>query len=198
MANKINTKWFKDSIKDRGKSQADLATFLELDTSAVSLILNGRRKLQLDVAEQIARFINKPTEEVLRQAGLQSIRETADTGAGERRIQITGAIDLDGKVRFSAPTGASAPAPGNADPDTVAVRMEGGFAPGAAILFVPSKQVEADAIGRLSAVTLQDGSTVLGIPTAGYDRGHFNVSLPRSNMENAQITAATPVLWIRP
>ena len=76
--------------------------------------------------------------------------------------------------------------------------MEGGFAPGAAILFTPTDEIQIDAIGRLSVVTLDNGGQVLGVPTPGFERGRFNVSLPRSNMENVAIRDATPILWIRP
>jgi transcriptional regulator with XRE-family HTH domain len=192
----IKRAWFRGKLRDIGRTQAELAAFMRLDPSGVSLLLNGERRLQFEHAEQMAKFLGVPVSEVVSNAGLEIERR----GAGvERRLPITGAADATGLVTYAKANGTTASVPDTTPARAVAVRMESGFAPGAAIVFVPSDTIEIAALGRLSVVTMADGSQRLGVPTASNEGpGRFNVSLPKGMLEGAELAAATPVLWIRP
>lgn len=78
----LNKAWFQTALRDRGKSQAALARHLDLDTASMSRLFSGQRRMQLDEAESIARFLSVSVLDVLKQAGLE-IRETRISEAWE-------------------------------------------------------------------------------------------------------------------
>lgn len=67
---KINAEWFRNKLTQKGRSQRGLARHLKLDPGAVTLMLQGKRKMQLDEAREIASFLGEPVAAVLRAAGL--------------------------------------------------------------------------------------------------------------------------------
>ncbi len=74
-------------LKERGKSHADVGRLLGLDSSQVSRIFNGRRRLQLHEAKQIHAWLGNP----------ESIAE-----AGGTVIPMPGMIPLYGWVGASS------------------------------------------------------------------------------------------------
>lgn len=193
---RVDRAWFKAKLKERGETQVKLARYLEVDASAITLLLNGKRRLQLAHAEKIAQFLKVPKAEVLRHVGMD-IEQHIASSQDERRVPIVGRIDTEGTVHLVSQPG-TVPVPTSTPSNARALRMEGGFAPGGAVVFHPAHDIEIEAIGRLSIVGLHDGGYCLGVPTAAYERGYFNVSLPKSNLDGIEIKTATPVLWIRP
>ena len=69
-ARKVNTRWFRDRLAERDLSMRRLAKALELDPSAVSLMLRGRRGMSADEANRISGILMIPVTEVLAQAGV--------------------------------------------------------------------------------------------------------------------------------
>jgi len=69
-AQTINTKWFRDRLAERDMSLRRLAKLLELDPSAVSLMLRGMRTMTADEANRISGLLTIPVTEVLAQAGI--------------------------------------------------------------------------------------------------------------------------------
>lgn len=193
----VDKAWFREKLAEKGKTQRALARYMELDPSGVSLLLDGERRMQLDYAEKIARFLGEPAAEVVRRSGLDIERRSAG-GQADKRIQITGYVDGAGEIHLTKPTGSTTAIPATTPADAVAVRMEGGFAPGAAIVYVPAAEISVEAIGRLSVIEIKGGTKYLGVPTTSHERGRFNVSLPKSNMNDIEMKSATPVLWLRP
>ena len=86
VAHKVNTKWFRERLAEREMSVRRLAKHLELDPSAVSLMLRGRRTMTADEANRISGLLTIPVTEVLAQAGVQ-IEEDA------RSMSIRASID---------------------------------------------------------------------------------------------------------
>jgi transcriptional regulator with XRE-family HTH domain len=66
----INGAWFRNKLTQKSKSQRSMAKHLKLDPGAVTLMLNGKRRMQMDEAQQIAVFLSEPLADVLRAAGL--------------------------------------------------------------------------------------------------------------------------------
>lgn len=66
----IDGAWFRAKLTEKNRSQRALARHLDIDPGAVTLMFNGKRRMQLDEAEQIAVFLGVPVADVLRAAGL--------------------------------------------------------------------------------------------------------------------------------
>jgi transcriptional regulator with XRE-family HTH domain len=62
--------WLEKEMKDRNWKQADLARAANLDSSVVSMLLNGRRKPGEVTCNAIARAFDIPPEDVFRAAGI--------------------------------------------------------------------------------------------------------------------------------
>lgn len=62
--------WLLEELGDRGWTTAELCSRGRIHSGTLSNIINGRRNLGIDIAPRIARGLNIPEEEVLRQAGL--------------------------------------------------------------------------------------------------------------------------------
>lgn len=85
----LNRKWFTDRLAQQGKSQRGLARFMDIDPSAITHILSGKRKLQLTEAEQFASFLGVPVDEVLTQAGIKlKSRSKAEAAGGTVIIMV--------------------------------------------------------------------------------------------------------------
>ena len=85
----IDGTWFRNKLIDKRKSQRQLAKFLGVDPSAITLMLDGKRKMQLEEAEKIASFIGEPVNSVLRAAGLQM---------RDRKCKIIGYVNARGQI----------------------------------------------------------------------------------------------------
>ena len=82
---RIDTHWFQSQLADRRLSQRKLAHLMGLDPGAVSLMLNGKRRLSAAEAGEIARLLNVDVTEVLTRAGVtgQMGQKAAPAGAPE-------------------------------------------------------------------------------------------------------------------
>jgi transcriptional regulator with XRE-family HTH domain len=66
---RIDTRWFVDTLAERRLSQRGVARHLGCDPSQVHRLLTGKRTMRLDEAEQLAILLGKPVTEVLDRAG---------------------------------------------------------------------------------------------------------------------------------
>lgn len=73
----VDKKWFMGRLQERGQSVRGLARHMDLDPSAVSRMLSGKRRMQMEEAAAIARFLRAPVSEVLSHAGLAVDLDTA-------------------------------------------------------------------------------------------------------------------------
>ena len=67
---RIDAKWIKDRIADRGGSQAELGRVLGIDRSQITRMLDGERRVQLDDVKPMAIYLEVSTVEMLRRLGL--------------------------------------------------------------------------------------------------------------------------------
>ena len=90
--------WFQRKFADAGMSQRRLAALMELNHAAVSLALQGERKLTLDEAATLARLLGEPFEEIVRRMG---IAVPAPRGA----VLLNHTIDRTGRIIKQQPSG---------------------------------------------------------------------------------------------
>lgn len=105
----VDTRWFQNRLADRRISQRKLATVLNLDPSAVSLMLRGKRQMSAAEAAEVSRVLDVDVEEVLRHAGIsmgmvaavkgQRASAAGATATGERRR----AEMADGELEIPVP-----------------------------------------------------------------------------------------------
>ena len=189
----MDAQWFQARIKDQRKSQRALARALGIDPSQVTNMLKGRRRMQLQEASAIANFLNAPVEEVLRHAGLA-------VSAGARRAKLAGWIDEVGEIHLSDQPEADVDAPATAPEGTIAVRMRSGemLMRNALVFFLPATGVDAASIGRLSVCRIGGGPWLLRSIAPGIEPGTYDLAGTGGDIVGARLSAAVPVLWIRP
>ena len=61
----VDTDWFRDRLAAVGMTQRELARRLDLDPSAVSLMLRGRRQVRLAEVERLSDLLAVQVEEVM-------------------------------------------------------------------------------------------------------------------------------------
>lgn len=64
IGDQIDKVWFSQQLKRKGRSQADLARFLNLDRSAVTRMLNGERNMSVEEQDRIAEYLDVPVGDV--------------------------------------------------------------------------------------------------------------------------------------
>lgn len=210
----INDQFFRDALQAADKSQREMARFMGLDPSAITLMFQGRRAMQLTEAQQIAQFLGIAIEDVLRNAGLElsaagssqagTGREVPEGGASTAPIPLAGTVSDAGEIQLEArPSRQQVDAPARLPQGAVAIRAIGDvFRPavmrGSLLYFKPSETVEPSAIGRLAVVRLGNKKLVLGHVAPGFDFDRYTLIDGQSERENIPLLSATPVLWIKP
>ncbi len=66
----IDKPWIKARIAEIGGSQAEMGRVLGLDRSAITRMLDGERRVQLDDVKPMAIYLEVSTVEMLRRLGL--------------------------------------------------------------------------------------------------------------------------------
>ncbi len=188
----IDKKWFQDRIRDAGFSQSDLARQLEIDRSAMSLMLSGKRNMRLEEAARIAGILSLDVDDVLTRAGVR-LPTSATT------VSIVGTVDARGRIHHKADGGRAEF--GEVAPEgAVAVRCEDFAATfyGWVFLFVARTSVSLEGMQRVSIVRLDDDTEHLAAVNRGFDQGLYNLrSLDGRVHENQRLKSASPVLWIK-
>lgn len=192
MSTTIDTGWFQGLIKDKGFSQRGLAKMIPMDHAALSLMLNGKRKMSVSEAGTLAHLLGVPVGEVLQRAGVH-------VQVGERSIPVVGMVAAGGGLTHRSDQGPVA-APQDMREGATAIRMNSPGAPhhGWTLFYYPANDVRPESFGRLSVVTLADGRIITGVVAHGLDEGTFTITpLFGAPIEDVRLASATPVRWIR-
>lgn len=192
----INTQWFSERLTERRMSQRQLAKLMGLDSSAVSLMFRGKRKMTIEEAAQIAVLLQSSTQEVLQAAGVQI--------QAEQLVPVVGFVKGDGTVTMSAEgTHDMVEAPPHMPPDCVAVQYrtagtereqwDGWLA------FMAERQMTPDkALGCLALVAIKGSGLVITHVKRGYRRGTYNLLDSQGRaQENVELAWASPVYWLK-
>ena len=190
----IDKPWFEDRIRAKQTSQRQLARLMGMDASAMSLMLNGKRRMSAKEAADVAGLLGVPVDEVLRHAG-------APVAVDKRRsVPVVGYVDAGGELVFGRALGPrTAIAPSDCGEGCQAVRVQSGTALDGWLLFYhPMRGVSLEAVGRLCVVKTAEGADLVRVVNRGYEPGFFVLQrLLGGDSEHARLESASPVLWMK-
>lgn len=193
----MNTDWFRQKLSERKLSQRGLAKLMELDPAAVSLMLRGQRKMTNEEALQISGFLGVKVTEVLRQAGI-------DVTDDVRSVNVTGYIDDTAIVTlFPRRTADKVIGPADCPVGTYALQMRipNSAKDGWMYFISPAEEDPRNCLGKVCCIALDNGEHVLSSLQRGYRTGTYNLircSTGTALRTDANVTWASPVLWIKP
>lgn len=201
----IDREWFATQLDKKRASIADLARHLGVDPSAASRIFSGGRKMKMDEAVSIARFIGASVEDVLRHAGIQVDNSLPRSFAVEAMIDEAGLMTALVEPR-ALPPSVSARAQAAANDDNLrlvaaqvhAVKGALSIWDDAVVVFARPDAAEPVAVGVLSIVALRDGVMMMAHVQKARKTGEATLRLPNGELKNVVIVSATPVLAVVP
>ena len=190
----IDTNWFRNKIRDAHLSQRKLAARLDRDPSAVSLMLNGLRKMTMEEASLLADALSTPIDEIMSRAGIDTPRPPNNTA-------VVGWADEQGLVTIGKADGPRlTPTPPGLSESAQALRLPGGWT----IYYTPGNIVDPEASGRFAVVQLSEGGPrYVRVLNRGYESGKWTLTPFAPSMgesvrvENVRIEWAVPVTWIK-
>lgn len=188
---KVDTRWFQDKLGERELSQRRFAKLLGLDPAAVSLILNGKRKVSTSEAANIANILGIPVNEILTRLGDRAL-------SGASKAGIVGIVDDHGRVKPKK-SGVVVDAPVQLADNAVALRNEdpSSYFFGWTYFYSPRNDIGADTIGRMCVVKYKDGSQAIRFPRPGLEPNTFILTPLVGAPETGEIVAASRVMWIK-
>ena len=203
----VDKDWFFDQLKDRKQSLRDMARHMELDPSAVSRMLSGQRKMQMEEAGAIAKFLGAPVAEVMKHAGL-SLNFDGQTS----RVLLAATVTATGKIdRLSEPRNlpqqvierAQAALSSRGNTRVIAAQVRAPKGPlamwdDAVVLFGYTETVEPSAIGVLSVCRLMSGEQILAKIESARKTGEAKIIGLDHEMREVMLDTATPVLAVIP
>lgn len=192
---------FRSWLKARNLSQARLAAQIQMHPSALSNILTGRRRIQMNEAALLATALKIPAREILAEFNAEY------TAPFDRIIKVTGSVEDNDSVRKK----------GEWDPDfgldevevpfipfteTVALRIETHtlsprYLPGEIIGHLDQLHPSV-VIGREAIACLEDGSQHMKRVEAGSVADRYTLLSIGGNgppLVNVAIEWASPLLW---
>jgi len=195
-----NTSWFTAKLADKRLSQRQLARLMGIDASAVSLMLRGKRKMDVKEAGEVARLLGVHVDEVLRHAGVAVPNAQVMPGAG--RVPVTGWIDDEGVVHRGGvlgPTVVESPPMADSSQGAALRFQTGDVSDGWLAFYRPSDGVSLEAVGRLCVVGTETGLEALRVVRRGYESGTWSLTPYRgvARQESALLVSAAPVMWVR-
>lgn len=206
MQQTIDKQWFFDKLEERKLSVRGLARHLDMDASAVSRMLSGQRKMQMEEAHAIARFLNAPLAEVMRHAGVAKDLDGLPT-----RILLAATINEKGEVhRLKEPKPlpqsiierAQAALTGKNN-KVIAAQIRASKGPlamwdDAVVLFDPTDRVDSDAIGSLAICRKMDGNQVLVRVERARKTGEATIRNAADATLDVTLDTAAPVIAVIP
>lgn len=201
----IDKRWFFSRLEEQNKSVRALARHLEIDPSAVSRMFSGQRRMKMEEANAIARFLNAPVSEVLTHAGV-SLEPVLSS-----RIVLAATIGGKGEVeRMHEPKplpqsvidrAHAAIGSGNGRIIAAQIRAQSGplaMWDDAVVLFDHTEIVDPGAIGVMSICRLREGKQIMAKIERARKTGEALVRNPDNTTKEVQLDTATPILAIIP
>lgn len=193
----MNTEWFRQVMAAKKLSQRKLASLLELDPAAVSLMLRGQRRMTNEEAHQMGIILGVKTTEILRQAGIAVSDDV-------RHAKVTGFVDKDSVVTlFPKRTHDKVVGPADCPEGTYALQKRSPNHPldGWMLFVSPAEDDPRAHMNRMCVIALENGEHVIGCLARGYRTGTFNLineATGNALRTDAAVVWASPVLWIKP
>lgn len=184
--------WIIDGLKVTGKKRGDLAKALKRQGSAVTALLNGTRRLQIEEIPIIEDFLG--------------IKAPVDLLTDEG-VPVVGYVGAGFAAHFYEPHEdfVTVPRPPNATNTTVAVLVRGESMRGTAedgwVLYYDKEPgpITDDMIGELCIVWCADGRVLAKKPKKGSAPNRFHLeSTNADTMYDVDVINASLVDWIKP
>jgi transcriptional regulator with XRE-family HTH domain len=192
----FDKRWFLARLDERKLSQRQLAARMGVDPAGISLLLNGKRAVQLEEAQKLATVLGLSLPQVLIRAGV-------DIDTEHRRVKIMGYINGDGVVQSVAPGSEDEiDGPRDLPADAYALQARTHDSKFAALdrwtVFVSGLQQEPrDLVGQFVLVALKDGRRCISHMRTGYKEGTVNLHLGVATQQNMSALWAMRVLWMK-
>lgn len=198
----VDTNWFQGKLSDKRLSQRRLASMMGLDPAAVSLMLNGKRKMTAVEASEVAKLLGVPLDEVLRHAGVD-----IPTGMNGHKVPlgalatpVVGWVDGEGIVHKGKALGPLLVlTPAGTAPDCVALRFQtNNVFDGWVAFYAPATGVSLEAVGQTCVIELDSGQCLIRWVRRGYEQGKFAIGGDyKPRIEGVTLKSAAPILWMK-
>ncbi|MDL2285098.1 helix-turn-helix transcriptional regulator [Oxalobacter sp. OttesenSCG-928-P03] len=193
---KFGKSWFTTALEHVGLSQNQLAKNIGMDQSALSLTVNGRRKMSATEAVAIARELNVPIETLLIYFGglVPPLPKT--------RLAIGNYINESGEL-LSGETpehpGVELPANAPLSCDATLIRTPDGLFDRWVLFYHRHHDVPASAIDRICIVEITgEDKPLLCKVTRGFEMDHFTIHpFFGGDAFQAHLISASPILWMQ-
>ena len=188
----IDTQWFTNRLAERALSQRQLAKLMGLDSSAVSLMLRGKRRMTVEEAAQLAVLLQSTSAEVLEAAGVPV--------TGGERVKVTGILSVTGRVELVAEgLHETVEAPPGLPVDAVAIQSRTGGLDDGWLYFTSAAHGRPEAaLGQLAVVAIRDNGLKLAHVRRGYRKGAYNlVDVAGGALQSVELAWASIVYWVR-
>jgi transcriptional regulator with XRE-family HTH domain len=188
----VDKRFFKALMAQQKLSLRAVAARMGMGHSQLSLTFSGKRRMQLDEANQLAMIFGVPLARIAEAAGIEGVRDTRLPMIGVMRGDGTVAL-LDRPERTPSPEGL---------PEGVVVLQAhtadsaNAWMDGWSFFCVRPSEVAGDAVGRFCYAKIGGGAQVLATVRRGYQLGTFNLSGPYT-AESVTLEWAAPVLMSR-
>lgn len=208
----INTQWFIERLADAQMSQRGLAKAIQMDAAAVSLMLRGKRRMQINEAAEIARTLHLQLSDVLLHAGLHAgeaaglVAPTKKAATGGRSSMVPLAYVIDGTAELRPIEPESrVELCSDLPPDAVAAQARTAMSPLQSMdrwLIAFRRRSTHDpiseSIDRYCVVQLDDGRMTFGYLRPGYTSGRYIIHGTGRDGVEVAVAWAEPVLIIKP
>lgn len=200
----FNRAWFEARLKSVKKSQAALARHLGLPAATITKMFNGDRKLKIEEAEPMARFLMATPEDVLSNAGVNF--------GGTAKLDLQSIVTDKGLIvpapepmAVSAETmrllRSNVPVDQTGNYEVTQVRAgKGGLSllDDNLLLYETPTRLAPGPASVLSVSRLRDGTTVLGKVSSWRKTGEAVIQTPDGTEKKVELAASSPVLLIVP
>ena len=190
----FNRKFFKDRLKDLGKSQKDLAKYTNLNEAMITHMFMGKRRMQLEEVEKFAKFLDVSVAVVLTHAGLDLQKYVEyERNLSGNKVKIIGRLS-GGSIEENE-NDDSFSILGEVPKGCVGLRIEEtGFLERACVAYIPRDTVDPNGIGRISVITFQDGRIEVGhiLPAGTLD--DYIITTHSGKKIKTDVKAVSPIL----
>jgi transcriptional regulator with XRE-family HTH domain len=188
----VDKRFFKALMAQQKLSLRAVATKMGMGHSQLSLTFSGKRRMQLEEANQLGKIFGVPLARIAEAAGIAGVRDT--------RLPMVGVMRGDGTVELLAKP-ARTPSPDGLPEGVIALQAHtadsvNAWLDGWSFFCVRPTEVAGDAVGRFCYVKIEGGAMVLATVRRGYQLGTFNLSGPYT-AESVALEWASPVLLSR-
>jgi transcriptional regulator with XRE-family HTH domain len=182
----VDKRWFQNLFSDKRIAQAQLAKVMGIHAPALTRILNGERRLQMEEAIDMARILDISLDEILTHAGLSPSTDGPTA-------TIRGTVLPDNSIEPTVEKDRT-PAPQEGLSALENKRLKW------MLFYKPSSTINPDAIGRMAMITTaKEENPRLAFVERGSRAGVYDLRDPTTDVltRDVALTSASPVLFIR-